>query len=94
MKEKFVVFLGYMEGKGKESGKPFYMYKLAEVTRYANGKLNAYVKDFFAPQSIDVHELDFGAVVRPVFQESEFMGGKPMLIDIQSVEDSPYSLVA
>lgn len=90
MEKKFVVYLGSFCGKSKESGKPFFMYKLAQVSEdVESGALTGRVKDFFAPRGIDVDELQFGDIVEPVWEQDDF-GQNPRLIDLNIVSCSPY----
>lgn len=88
-----VIFLGGYSGKAKDSGNEYNRYTLAEVKQDGNGKLQGYVKDFFAREKLKTDGFEFGDVVEAKFEASEFLGGKPDLIGLVKVEESPFKAV-
>lgn len=79
-----VIFVGSFEGKAKTTGNPFQVVTLMEVRNsQKEGKLVGKTVDFFV-KDIDCKNLQAGDVVKPEFEESEFLGGKPDLVGLEA----------
>ena len=83
-----VLYLADFKGKAKTTGNPFHRITLAEAEA-KDGKLQGRVVEFFVDCEIPMAGLEFGDVVKPIFKESELLGGKPSLVGLERIEESP-----
>lgn len=84
-----VVYLADFKGRAKTTGNPFHRITLAEA-QPKDSKLTGRVVEFFADSEIPTTGLEFGDVVKPIFKDSELLGGKPSLVGLEKVEESPF----
>lgn len=87
-----VFYLTDVKGNAKTTGNPYHRITLAEV-QTKEGKLQGRVVDFFADGEISTSNLEFGDVVKPIFKESELLGGKPSLVGLEKTDDSPIKVL-
>lgn len=86
--ERFVVYVSNYDGKAKNSGKPFHMITLID---YDPKEKAANKREFFTEERLPILDtLKFGDIVKPYFEESNYLGGKPRFCGLDKVSDSPY----
>lgn len=79
-----VIFLDSFEGKSKDKGTPFQIVTLMEVRRNKkDNRIKARMVEFFV-DGLDCTGFEAGDIVKPEFEESEFLGGKPELVGLES----------
>lgn len=87
-----VFYLTDFKGKAKTTGNAFHRITLAEASE-KNGKLTGHVVEFFADVEIDTVGLEFGDVVKPIFKESELLGGRPSLVGLERTGENPVKVL-
>ena len=86
-----VVFVSSFEGKSKTTGNPFQVVSLLEARVSRKGEaIVGRVVEFFV-SDIDCSELQAGDVVKPEFEESEFLGGKPDLVALEPTGENVFA---
>lgn len=83
-----VFYLADFKGKAKTTGNPFHRITLAEA-RQKEEKLVGRVVEFFAECKIDTSDLEFGDEVKPIFEQGDFLGGRPSLVGLEKIGESP-----
>ena len=92
-----VVFLGNVNGVGKESKKEYFRYTLLEVqvdkkaqVAGEENQLTGRVYDFFADSELDVKGLECGTPVKVEFEELGELDGRRRLVSIERVGRSVF----
>lgn len=83
------VFISTLSGKSKEKQKPYNRVSIACVNEQGEVR----VCDLFTANGVllsNQSTLRFGDIVEPIYQESEFPGGRPSLAGLTVVTSSPY----
>ena len=86
-----VIFLAEFKGKAKSTGNFFQRVTLAEAIE-EKGALVGRVSEFFTDSEIDLTDFEFGDKVKPIWRESEFLGGRPSLVGLEKVGENPFKL--
>ncbi len=89
-----VYFVEAFEGKGKTSGKDFQCITLMEVRkRKQDGKTVGRTVEFFTNEDarIDCSKLNCGDIVKTDFEESELLGGRPVLVGLESTGENVFA---
>ena len=90
--ERIIIFVGEAHGESERTGQPYHIYKFYElIMNRKTNVLEARTVDLFAPRRISGSQsIDFGSLVNLIFQDSSEIGGRPDLVEIDVVGDSPY----
>lgn len=89
---KIIIFVGESHGESERTHEPYHVYKFNQL--FVDEKTNvvkAKVVDLFAKRPIQgTKSIDFGAVVKLTFEDSDEIGGKPNLTAVEVVNECPY----
>ena len=85
-----VIFVNSFEGQSKK-GNRFQVVSLMEA-RYSKKEkqIIGHAVEFFV-SDMDCSELQAGDVVKPEFEESEFLGGKPDLVALEPTGENVFA---
>ena len=82
-----VIFLQSRKGTSKK-GNAYQMVSLAQVMDEDCERVH--INDFFVDAGKDFSQYRFGDEVQAMFEESDFIGGRPRLSGLKPVHRSPY----
>lgn len=89
--EKQIVFLSF-EKRVSQQGEAYNAVVLGEIKADKHGVIRLDQKTFFVAETDDYSKISFGTTVEVEFGEPKTFGGYPPLINVEPIDDSPYSL--